>query len=93
MPIPVGKTAIAIKSRDTGKSILTVDCDTAKFPPEIKAPVERINVASRMFAPIIFPIESAFCFFTIAAIDVTISGRDVPIATNVRPITASETPN
>ena len=43
-----------------------------------------------MQEPIIFPIAKSVSFFIIDTIDVTSSGRAVPIATIVSPITLSE---
>ena len=46
-----------------------------------------------IFDPKIFPTAKLFCFFTIAIIVATTSGRDVPKATTVIPIVDSATPN
>lgn len=47
----------------------------------------------KILLPTTFPIAISDCFFNDAITEVTISGADVPNATIVRPITASETPN
>ena len=46
----------------------------------------------KIFDPIKFPIEMLFWPLNNATIDVTNSGRDVPKATTVTPITNSDTP-
>jgi len=46
-----------------------------------------------MFEPTTLPIARSGCFFIAATIAVTSSGRDVPIATIVRPMRDSERPN
>ena len=52
-----------------------------------------MSVVSMTFAPITFPTDIDACLLTIAEIAVTSSGSDVPIATIVTPIIASETPH
>ena len=52
-----------------------------------------MSVVSITFAPITFPTDIDDCFLMTAVIAVTSSGRDVPIATIVTPMIASETPH
>ena len=59
----------------------------------MKEHTARMRVVSMTFAPITFPTDTDDCFLMIAVIAVTNSGRDVPIATIVTPIMASETPH
>ena len=46
-----------------------------------------------MFEPITLPMEISICFLNAAATDAASSGRLVPTATTVRPITCSLTPS
>ena len=54
------------------------------------APIPKIKSKLSVQEPIIFPTAKSVSFFIIDTIDVTSSGRAVPIATIVRPITLSE---
>lgn len=51
------------------------------------------NKMLNMFEPITLPIAISLSPFLAATIEVTSSGRDVPIATIVRPIRLSDIPN
>lgn len=55
--------------------------------------IPRIQKILKIFEPTILPTAISFCPFRAATIDVISSGIDVPMATIVRPITRSETPN
>ena len=60
--------------------------------PETRAQRGMIMVRSMMLAPRMLPTERAACFLTIAVMVVTSSGREVPTAMMVTPMTRSETP-
>jgi hypothetical protein len=59
---------------------------------EIVAESPRIQKILKIFEPTILPTAMSVCHFRAATIDVTSSGRDVPIATTVRPIIRSDIP-
>lgn len=59
----------------------------------IIAAIPTTNPILAIFAPVIVPITNPLSCFIEANIDETSSGREVPIATNVNPITNSDIPN
>ena len=60
---------------------------------EIVADIPRIKRILKIFDPIAFPRARPLSPFRVATIEVTSSGREVPIATMVRPIKFWLTPN
>jgi hypothetical protein len=52
----------------------------------------RIQKILKIFEPTIFHTAISFCHFRAAMIDVANSGKDVPTATMVKPITISDIP-
>ena len=85
--IRVGMNAISIKQRDTGISMYAVCIESRiKVPPDTNAQIGKIKLISMIFAPTTFPTERDDCFFAIAVIVVTSSGKLVPIAIKVKPI-------
>ena len=77
----MGTNEIRNSAKSTGKSTHTVSAEKGIFPPYARKHGGRINVRSMMFEPRIFPTDRDACFFVIAEIVVTSSGREVPTAT------------
>ena len=74
------------RSNEAAASLIT------SFEPETNEATGITIVMFKMFAPMMFPIESDGSFLMIAEIVVTSSGRLVPIATRVTAIILSGTP-
>ena len=67
--------------------------DVEKVNGVIIAPVPNIKKEFKIHEPIKFPVAKSSSFFIIAIIDVINSGKAVPIAIIVEPITLSGIPN
>ena len=92
-----GRHAIRINPRQIGISSISY-CGskvrgTPNFPVDINEHIGIINERSIILAPIMLPIDRLLCFLAMAVIVVTSSGREVPMAIIVSPITLSDTPN
>lgn len=88
-----GTAAMSETRMATGKSRYMFCAETGSLPPYMKEQTARIGVVSMTFAPITLPTDIEVCFLTTAVIAVASSGSDVPIATIVTPMIASETPH
>ena len=73
----------SIKPRSTESSV-------AFFKGLIRAETPRIPRMLKILEPRIFPMAMSFFFWIAATTDVANSGREVPTATTVNPMTASE---
>ena len=88
----IGKSATAAASM-SGMSIAIAASGTGMPSPKIIAGTPRTRPMLKILLPTIFPTAISVSPLRSATIEVASSGRDVPMATTVSPITRLLTPN
>ena len=88
----IGKQAKVVKSIKGRSTFIRLGSISKPLNPEKILQLPRIRSWLSKLLPITFPIARSVLPLSAAIIEVTNSGKDVPVATIVKPITISFTP-